>query len=54
MPAYKAPIRDIKFVMQELLNCDSHYQHLGYEDASTDMVDAISNDAGPSDSTPIT
>ncbi|MCL1114448.1 acyl-CoA dehydrogenase C-terminal domain-containing protein [Shewanella basaltis] len=41
MPEYKAPIRDVKFVMQELLDCDSHYQHLGYHDASLDMVDAI-------------
>ncbi len=41
MPEYKAPIRDIKFVMQELFDCDSHYQKLGYEDASLDMVDAI-------------
>lgn len=41
MPEYKAPIRDVKFVMQELLNCENHYQHLGYEDASVDMVDAI-------------
>ncbi|MFT5295992.1 MAG: alkylation response protein AidB-like acyl-CoA dehydrogenase [Colwellia sp.] len=41
MPEYKAPIRDIKFVMQELLDCDKHYQALGYNDASEDMVDAI-------------
>jgi len=41
MPEYKAPIRDIKFVMQELLDCDKHYQQLGYEDASEDMVNAI-------------
>ncbi|WP_019029412.1 acyl-CoA dehydrogenase C-terminal domain-containing protein [Colwellia piezophila] len=45
MPEYKAPIRDIKFVMQELLNCDNHYQKLGYEDASLDMVDAIISEA---------
>jgi len=45
MPEYKAPIRDIKFVMQELLDCDNHYQKLGYEDASLDMVDAIINEA---------
>ena len=45
MPEYKAPIRDIKFVMQELLDCDSHYQKLGYEDASLDMVDAIISEA---------
>jgi hypothetical protein len=45
MPEYKAPIRDIKFVMQELLDCDQHYQGLGYEDASLDMVDAIISEA---------
>lgn len=41
MPEYKAPVRDIKFVMQELLQCDKHYQKLGYQDASLDMIDAI-------------
>ncbi|WOT03563.1 acyl-CoA dehydrogenase C-terminal domain-containing protein [Shewanella youngdeokensis] len=41
MLEYKAPIRDIKFVMQELLGCEAHYQRLGYQDATVDMVDAI-------------
>jgi len=45
MPEYKAPIRDIKFVMQELLDYNQHYQTLGYEDASEDMVDAILSEA---------
>jgi hypothetical protein len=27
--------------MQELLQCDKHYQQLGYQDASLDMIDAI-------------
>ena len=45
MPEYKAPIRDIKFVMQELLDCESHYQQLGYQDASIDMIDAIMGEA---------
>ncbi|WP_076536638.1 acyl-CoA dehydrogenase C-terminal domain-containing protein [Shewanella sp. UCD-KL21] len=45
MPEYKAPIRDLKFVMQELLDCENHYQHLGYEDASIDMIDAIIGEA---------
>lgn len=45
MPEYKAPIRDVKFVMQELLDCEGHYQRLGYEDASLDMVDAIISEA---------
>jgi len=41
MPEYKAPLRDIKFVLEELLDCDSHYKKLGYEDASLEMIDAI-------------
>ncbi|TWX68074.1 acyl-CoA dehydrogenase [Colwellia demingiae] len=41
MPEYKAPIRDMKFVMQELLDCHSRYERLGFEDATPDMVDAI-------------
>ena len=41
MLEYKAPIRDITFVMQELLDCESHYQNLGYQDATVDMIDAI-------------
>ena len=45
MLKYKAPIRDVRFVMQELLDCESHYQHLGYQDASIDMVDAIIDEA---------
>jgi alkylation response protein AidB-like acyl-CoA dehydrogenase len=45
MPEYKAPVRDIKFVMQELLDCDTHYKQLGYDDASEDMVDAIITEA---------
>jgi alkylation response protein AidB-like acyl-CoA dehydrogenase len=45
MPEYKAPVRDIKFVMQELLDCDTHYKQLGYNDASEDMVDAIITEA---------
>ncbi|MFP3527629.1 acyl-CoA dehydrogenase N-terminal domain-containing protein, partial [Pantoea sp. SIMBA_072] len=28
MPSYKAPLRDITFVAQELLDLSSHYQQL--------------------------
>ena len=42
MPDYKAPLRDIKFVMTELLNSEQHYSNQeGAEDATPDMVDAI-------------
>lgn len=42
MPEYKAPLRDIQFVMKELLGSEQHYASLeGAEDATPDMVDAI-------------
>lgn len=42
MSDYKAPIRDIKFVMYELMGFEDHYQSLpGGEDASQDVVEAI-------------
>ncbi len=46
MPEYKAPLRDVKFVLQELLECESHYKRLGYDEASIDMIDAIMSEAG--------
>lgn len=42
MPDYKAPLRDIRFVMNELLESEKHYASIeGGEDATPDMVDAI-------------
>ena len=42
MPEYKAPLRDIRFVRDELLNYPEHYASLpGADDATPDMVDAI-------------
>ncbi|OED45031.1 acyl-CoA dehydrogenase [Endozoicomonas sp. (ex Bugula neritina AB1)] len=42
MPEYKAPLRDIRFVRNELLGYEKHYAELpGAEDATSDMVDAI-------------
>ncbi|MCL4104097.1 UNVERIFIED_CONTAM: hypothetical protein GTU68_034959 [Idotea baltica] len=42
MPAYKAPLRDIKFVVKELLQCEAHYQSLnGCEEVSLELIDAI-------------
>ena len=46
MPEYKAPLRDVKFVLEELLECDAFYQRLGYAEATSDMVDAIMSEAG--------
>ncbi len=42
MPEYKAPLRDIRFVRDELLDYAGHYASIpGAEDATPDMVDAI-------------
>jgi len=46
MTVYKAPQRDMKFVMDELLDMQSHYASLpGCEDASVEIVDAIREEA---------
>ncbi|KZY38142.1 MULTISPECIES: acyl-CoA dehydrogenase C-terminal domain-containing protein [unclassified Oleiphilus] len=41
MPEYKAPLREIKFIMNEVLNSEQHYATIGADDASPDMVEAI-------------
>lgn len=41
MPQYKAPVRDIEFSLFEVLNAEQHYEAIGAEDASRDMLDAI-------------
>jgi len=42
MPEYNAPLRDIRFVINELLDFESHYANLpGCEDISPDLIDAI-------------
>ncbi len=42
MPAYKAPLRDIRFVMNELLDYPAHYASLSNgKDADPDTVEAI-------------
>ena len=42
MPEYKAPLRDVKFLLDEVLNVQSHYSELPNAEMTTpDMVDAI-------------
>lgn len=42
MPTYKAPLRDIRFVMDEMLDFPAHYAQLpNGEEASTELVNAI-------------
>lgn len=42
MAIYKAPIRDMQFVLHELLDAERHFAELpGGEEASADLIDAI-------------
>jgi alkylation response protein AidB-like acyl-CoA dehydrogenase len=42
MPQYKAPLRDMRFLLNEVFDYEGHYKGLpGGEEASPDMVDAI-------------
>jgi len=46
VPEYKAPLRDVSFVINELLESEKLYQTLpGYEEATQDMIDAIVGEA---------
>lgn len=46
MPEYKAPLRDIRFVLDDVLNCQAHYDNLqGPTDFDADLRDAIVNEA---------
>jgi alkylation response protein AidB-like acyl-CoA dehydrogenase len=46
MPVWKAPTRDTRFVINELVNLES-YGHLpGFENAGRDMTDAVIEEAG--------
>jgi alkylation response protein AidB-like acyl-CoA dehydrogenase len=46
VPEYKAPLRDVSFVMNELLESEKLYQTLpGFEEATQDMIDAIVGEA---------
>ena len=41
MPTYNAPVRDMKFVMQEMLNVGQLTQYEKFSEADTDTLDAI-------------
>jgi hypothetical protein len=45
MPAYKAPLREFKFITQQVFDCESHYQKLGYTEVNNELVDSIFSEA---------
>ena len=46
MPTYTAPIRDMKFVMQEMLNVGKLTEYERFAEADTDTLDAILEQSG--------
>ncbi|MDX1755925.1 MAG: acyl-CoA dehydrogenase C-terminal domain-containing protein [Marinobacter sp.] len=47
MPVYKAPLRDMKFLLNEVFNYPKHYESLASgENATPDIVDAILSECG--------
>jgi alkylation response protein AidB-like acyl-CoA dehydrogenase len=45
MNTYQAPLRDIRFVMFDLLETEALYQRLGYDNAQRDTLDAVLDEA---------
>ncbi len=46
MTTYKAPLRDMQFVMQDLLNVEQHYQTLpGCEEVNGELIETILDEA---------
>ena len=46
MTTYKAPLRDMQFVMKDLLNYEKHYQSLpGCDEVNQELIDAILSEA---------
>lgn len=41
MPTYKAPLRDMQFVLHEVFGAEQHYQQLGYSDVNRELIDTI-------------
>ncbi|MEX1035317.1 MAG: acyl-CoA dehydrogenase C-terminal domain-containing protein [Sneathiella sp.] len=46
MPVYNAPVKDFKFVLNDLLGLDKMTNMPGFEDATPDMIDAILEEGG--------
>ena len=46
MQVYKAPLRDMQFVMHELHNSAAHVAEIGQEDVTAELMDSVLEEAG--------
>ena len=44
--AYKAPVRDLTFILNEVLEIDRYANQPGFADVSSDLADQIGRDVG--------
>ena len=45
MPIYRAPVQDVRFVLNDVLHMNNYANLPGFADASPDLVDAILGEA---------
>lgn len=46
MPDFRAPTKDINFILYDVLGAEQHYQRIGAEEATRDLVEAVVNEGG--------
>jgi len=46
MTAFKAPLRDMRFALHEVLDVSSHYAAIGRSDLNAELVDAVLEEGG--------
>jgi hypothetical protein len=41
MPVYKVPLRELRYVLYDVLHAPAHYRALGREDINQELIPAI-------------